>query len=128
MPLSGRRTRRTPSPRRCRTKHLPLLGFEEPSRVLGELPQLDPFSCVGMAAMRNALLVMAVHGVNPCLKPLMLGPQADEGCLLQAAGVEIHGLIAFGCPHPWAQSRHEVRRLPLCAAACLKANARIESD
>jgi hypothetical protein len=69
---------------------LPLLGLEEPSRVLGKLPQLDPLSCIGAAALGNALLVMTVHGVDSCLKPLMLGAQADESCLLQAAGIEIH--------------------------------------
>ena len=100
MPLPGRRTD-APSPlRRCRTKHLPLLGFEEPPCVQGKLPQLDPLSRISAAAMRNALLVVAVHGVNACLKPLMLGAQADEGCLLQAAGVEIHGLVAFRRLHP----------------------------
>ena len=122
MPLPGRRTRCAFSSRRCRTKHLPLLGFEEPPCVQSELPQLDPLPLVA-AALRNALLVMAVHGVNACLKPLMLGAQADEGRLLQAAGVEIHGLVAFRRPHPWAHSRHEVRRLPLCTTAGLKANA-----
>jgi len=127
MRLPGRRIWCALFSRRCRTKHLPLLGFEEPSRVLGKLLQLDPLSCIGATAMRNALLVMAVHGVNPCLKPLMLGAQANESCLLQAPGIEIHGYLAFRCRRPWAQSRFEVRRLPLCASAGLKANASTES-
>ena len=99
MPRPGRRARCALSSRRCRTEHLPLLGFEEPPCVQGELPQLDPLPRVA-AALQNALLVMAVHGVNAGLKPLMLGAQADEGRLLQAARVEIHGLVSFGCPHP----------------------------
>ena len=122
MPLTGWRRARF-SPRRCRTKHLPLLRFEEPPCVEGKLPQLDPFFRIGVAAMRNALLVVAVHGVNAPLKPVMLGAQADEGCLLQAAWVEVRDLLAFGRLRPWTQSRHEVGRLPLRAAAGLKANA-----
>ena len=119
MPLTGWRRARF-SPRRCRTKHLPLLRFEEPPCVEGKLPQLDPFFRIGVAAMRNALLVVAVHGVNAPLKPVMLGAQADEGCLLQAAWVEVRGLLVFGRLRPWTQARLEVGRLPLRTAAGLE--------
>jgi hypothetical protein len=111
----------------CRsTEHLPLLGLEEPSRVLGEFSQFDPLSCIGAPALGNALLVMPVHGVDSCLKPLMLGTHANVGCLLQASGIEIHGLVSFRRRRPWAQSRPEVRCLPLCTSAGLEANVSTE--
>ena len=121
MPLTGWRRARS-SPRRCGAKHLPLLRFEEPPCVEGKLPQLDPFFRIGVAAMRNALLVVAVHGVNAPLKPVMLGAQADEGCLLQAAWVEVRDLLVFGRLRPWTQARLEVGRLPLRIAAGLEPN------
>ena len=116
MPLTCRRRARF-SPRRCRTKHLPLLRLEEPPCIEGKLSQLDPFFRIGVGAIRSPLLVVAVHDVNPPLKPVMLGTQADEGCLLQAAWVEVRGLLALGRPPPWTQSRHEVGRLSLRTTA-----------
>ena len=99
MPLTSRRRARFSS-RRCRTKYLPLLRFEEPPCVEGKLSQLDPFFRIGVGAMRSSLLVVAVHGVNAPLKPVMLGAQADEGCLLQAAWVEVQGLACVRVPFP----------------------------
>ena len=80
-PITNRRRVRF-SPRRCRTKHLTLLRFEEPACVKGKFSQLDPFFRIGVSAMRSSLLVVAVHGVNAPLKPVVLGAQPDEGCLL----------------------------------------------
>jgi hypothetical protein len=64
------------------TKHLPFLDFEQSPRVQRKLPQFDPVSRIGMSAADLTLLVPPIHGVDARLKPVVLGAQPDEGCLL----------------------------------------------